>query len=780
MIWRWLWRAFAAASVVALAALLIAGKPPLLEDVSFGVAITDRDGRLMRLALADDQRYRIYTPLDAIAPELIDATLLYEDRWFHEHPGVNPVAVVHALFDTLGGAPRRGASTITMQVARLRFGLVTTSVGGKLVQMMRAVQLEAFYTKRQILEAYLNLAPYGGNIEGIGAASLVYLGKPARELSRAEAMALAVMPQSPNRRAPTRDGTTPADMRAARQRLIERWRERVPEDRDDVLAAGADLAVRPRSELPFAAPHVCDGVLARRDATAGPSEGEIRTTIDRGLQNLLERRIVSWVERGRDRGLVNAAAMLVDRHSMDVLASVGSAAFTDDAILGQVDGTRSPRSPGSTLKPLIYALALEHGLIHPRSILEDAPTRYGIYEPENFDGDFAGPINATDALTRSRNVPAVELEVRLRRQEGRSMFDALGRLGIVAPEKRERYGLSYVLGSAEVTMRDLVAIYAGLANGGIVKPLRDRLDVAGTGAVRLTSPEAAELVMEMLRSQERPNASPFAPVRDRVEVAWKTGTSYGFRDAWTVAVAGQYVLAVWVGNFDGRGNPAFVGRGAAAPLAFEIIDALRPRIISDRPAKLANINPTEVCAVSGMVPGEHCPRVHRTAFIAHVSPIATCDVHAQVLIDTASGERACPGELEGPGRHFETYELWPSNIARVFSRAGLKRRVPPPYAARCKLDDKSATGKPPRITSPQSVLTYSLRVDDPSSSVVPFSAVTDGDARALRWFVDDGYVGHAEAGETFMWQAHPGSFVVRAVDDNGRADSQQLLVERVE
>jgi penicillin-binding protein 1C len=195
---------------------------------------------------------------------------------------------------------------------------------------------------------------------------------------------------------------------------------------------------------------------------------------------------------------------------------------------------------------------------------------------------------------------------------------------------------------------------------------------------------------------------------------------------------------------------------------------------------LASVQHGEVCAVSGMIPGAHCPRTHRTAFIAGVSPIVTCDVHVQVLVDDVTGERACPGEDPAAGQHLEVYELWPSNIARVFERAGLRRRVPPKYASRCKLDDTSSTGKPPRITSPQSVLTYSLRIDDPRSAVVPFAAVTGADARDLRWFVDDRYVGHASAGETFMWQAHPGNFVVRAVDDNGRADSQQLLVERVE
>ncbi len=767
-------------AIVALGAVvLLCGRPALLGDVPFGVAIVNRDGKLMRLALADDERYRVFTRVNEMAPEVVDATILYEDRWFNWHPGVNPVALVHAAVDVATGSPRRGASTITMQLARLRFGLMTTSLWGKLTQMARAVQLEIWYSKADILEAYLNLAPYGGNIEGIGAASLVYFGKPASQLSRAESLALAVMPQSPNRRAPTRDGMTPTEMRAARQRLVDRWREEVPADAEDVLAATSDLSARPRSELPFEAPHVTAALLTARTNRAGPTSGTVRTTIDAKLQDLLERRITSWVERGRDRGLLNAAGMIVDWRSMEVLASVGSADFTSDAIDGQVDGTRARRSPGSTLKPLVYALALEHGLIHPRTILEDAPARYGIYEPENFDGSFAGPLTATDALVRSRNLPAVDLESKLQRQPDWSLYDLLARYQLAGLRSREHYGLSHVLGGVEVTMRDLVTLYAALANNGATRPLRDVVDATPGPEVRVTSPEAAALVIDMLENQERPHGSTFTNIRDSVQVAWKTGTSYGFRDAWTVAIVGQYVLAVWIGNFDARGNPLFVGRSAAAPLAFEIIDALRPRVIPRAKRPLPDIATTEVCAVSGMVPGAHCPRRTRTSFIAHVSPIGVCDVHAEVVIDTGSGERACPGESIAPGRHAEVFELWPSSIARVFDAAGLGRRKPPPYAARCKLDDRGVTGKPPRITSPQSVLTYSLRVDDPTSSVVPFAAVTDADARTLRWFVDERYVGSVTATDTFMWHAHPGAFVVRAVDDNGRADSQQLLVERV-
>lgn len=749
--------------------------PALLETTPFGAVLLDRDGRLMRLSLAHDERYRVYTALAEIAPEVIDATLLYEDRYFRWHPGVNPVALANAALDAATGASRHGASTVTMQLARLRFGLKTTTVIGKLCQILRALQLEAAYSKDEILEAYLNLAPYGGNVEGVGAASLVYFGKQPRALSRAESVALAVMPQSPNRRGPTRDGWTPPAMRAARDRLTERWQSVHPSDQAQTFAAGEDLAVRRRDELPFFAPHVCNALLAEGVT------GYVQTTIDRDAQSLLTRRIEAAIRRGRSHGITNAAAMLVDVRSMEVLASVGSAAFDDVTISGQVDGTRAKRSPGSTLKPFVYALALEHGLIHPRSVLEDAPTRYGIYEPENFDGQFAGPLSATEALTRSRNVPAVSLESHLQEEPDRSLDDLLRRAGITDLKSREHYGLSHVLGSAELTMRELVGLYAALANGGVMRPLHDVVaSHAHDPETRLVSPEAAQLVLQMLASSARPNATMLANVRDSILVAWKTGTSWGSRDAWTVAVTGQYALAVWVGNFDARGNPAFVGRTAAAPLAFEIIDALRPSIVERDATKLTSITSTEVCSISGKIAGPHCPHKTHTSFIANVSPIDVCDVHREIVIDDTTGARACPGEGAGEGRHAQVFEVWPSNLAAVFDRAGLPRHRPPAYATRCKLDERVAIGKPPRITSPQAIVTYNMRLDDPASNTVPFAAVTDADAHEVRWFVDDRYVGLTPAGVVLMWEAKPGDYVVRAVDDNGRSDSERLRVVRVE
>jgi penicillin-binding protein 1C len=757
------------AASVALLAWMAVPRPPLREGMSFSRAVFDRGGHLLRLTLAADERYRLWVPLSRISPAAVEATLLYEDRHFRLHPGVNPVALVRAAARTyLGGGRRMGGSTLTMQLARIRYRIDSRTPWGKLLQILRALQLERHYSKEELLEAYLNLAPYGNNVEGVGAASLVYFGKEAEQLGVRESMALAVVPQSPLRRAPGAarpHGPVPGLDEAA-ARLARRWLANHPGD-EQALAPGP-LAARAPSDLPFLAPHFVGAALA------SGSEGIVATTLDLHLQRMLERALRAHVERRRPVGIENAAALLVDRRSMEVLASVGSADFLDARIDGQVDGTRARRSPGSALKPFVYALALEQGLIHPLTVLEDAPARFRGYDPENFDGRFMGPLSATDALNRSRNVPAVKLSSRLHP----GLHDLLSRAGVGELQPEAWYGLSIALGGAEVTMEELVQLYAMLASGGVHRPLRTRLAAPPATGRRLLSVEAAWVVLDMLSKNPRPGAEVARFARRNVPVSWKTGTSHGYRDAWAVGVSGPYVLAIWVGRFDGQGNPAFVGIEAAAPLLFQVFDALRAEeraapFPPDPPPGLVRV---AVCPISGKLPGPHCRHTEVTWFLPGTSPIDTCDVHREVLVDRA-GRRACG---PGPGVRAEVYELWPSDLLRLFAEAGIPRRVPPPATPGCRLDDLSAGGVAPRITSPQEGVAYVLRASQPGEQSIPLTAVTDGDAREVYWFADAELVGKARPGEPLSWHARPGRYAIRAVDDRGRAGAVRVQVSVVE
>ncbi len=765
-------------------------RPPLAAAFPTSRAVLDMQGRLLRLTLADDDKYRLWTPLPAMSPQLVEAVLLHEDRHFYVHPGVNPVALLRAGVRTYTGGARQGGSTITMQLARLVYRLNTRSPWGKARQVARAVEFELLYSKAQILEAYLNLAPYGQNIEGVGAASLIYFNRPPRSLGLAEALTLAVIPQSPSRRA--LGDTQEKSLADARNRLYARWVARHPSAADQGGLVRLPLHLRGTADLPFRAPHAAAMLLA--DRTLAPAGNVLHSTLDLKLQQTLERQIQSHVARERRLGIANASAMLLDTRDMSVRALVGSADFFDATIDGQVNGTQARRSPGSTLKPFVYGLALDQGLLHPQTVLKDAPTAFGPFTPENFDGRFAGPIAAREALIRSRNVPAVAVSARLAQP---TLYQFLKNAGVARMQSEKHYGLGLALGGGEVTMEELVRLYAMLANRGVARPLRyvRTPEDAGGGEVRATraraapeegraaelrllSEEASFIVLDILRDNPRPDLAWSA--RARIPVAWKTGTSWGFRDAWTVGVFGPYVLAVWVGNFDGQGNPAFVGLQAAAPLFFQIVDAVvatQPAVAEPAFRQPANLRRIEVCAASGDLPNAECPLRTQTWFIPGKSPIALSTLHRSVAIDTRTGLPACPPH-DAANVRMEVYEFWPSDLAQLFAQAGMPRRQPP--VASCAIGpDATAAGAPPAITSPLRATTYTQRAGS-EPQVIALAAAAGADAHSLHWFANGAYLGAATPGVALGWRPGPGAYVLRVVDDRGRSNARDVRVELIE
>jgi penicillin-binding protein 1C len=765
---------------------LVLPKPPLLDGISFSQCVRDRNGALLRVTLAADQKFRIRTPLSDISPELVNATLRYEDKYYGKHPGVNPVALVRAAGDLLRThRVQSGGSTITMQVARLRFHLRTRTLSGKFVQIVRALELERHYSKSEILEAYLNLAPYGRNIEGIAAASEIYFGKPPARLTGPESIALSVIPQSPTRRALLSDRDNHSVNSAQRN-----WYDRAGVDRDQEFSA-REFSARAATEKRFLAPHFVQQILelvgtprgnaspARtvRSAQRADPTSEIVTTLDLEKQRLIERRVASYIAVNQNRGIQNAAALLIDVRSMDVLAQIGSADFSKVAINGQVDGTRSPRSPGSTLKPFVYALALEQGLIHPLSILADAPHSFGDYNPENFDRDFLGPIRASDALARSRNIPAVALTAELSHP---TLYEFLRDAGVPLSHPELFYGLALPLGGSEISMQDLVRLYAALANNGELKPLRrisrDPIAIKGKN---IFSAEASFLTLEMLGQLPRPELN--AADADRhAPVFWKTGTSHGFHDAWSVAVFDHYVLAVWIGNFDGRPNPTFIGRTAAAPLLFQIIDNLRanwPEPMQPHlPPTGANLKRVEFCAVSGDLPGPHCTQHVEGWFIPGVSPIKTCDVHREVLVDATTGLRVSMDDGTRELRR-EVYEFWPSELLALFQRAGVPRRTPPPFLPEATTEILARTGEPPKIISPSGDGVREIVNDARTQNAIPLRAKTEADVREVYWFAGKSFIGKADSTAVLSWKSSPGHYELTALDDHGRSASCRVNVQ---
>jgi len=739
---------------------LLLPKPPLLDGIPFSQCVRDRNGELLRVTLSADQKFRIWTPLPKISTDLINATLRYEDKYYARHPGVNPIALARCAIDLARfHRATAGGSTITMQLARLRLHLHTRTVPGKLEQILRALELERHYSKDEILEAYLNLAPYGRNIEGISAASLIYFDKPAAQLSGPESVVLSIIPQSPTRRALFAE----RDNRSVNQ-AQSNWYDRARVDSDAEFSP-REFRARVQSQRKFLAPHFVQQILE-----SSHERDEIITTLDLEKQQGIERRVADYIAIGRSRGIENASVFLLDARTMEVLAQVGSADFDKIDINGQVDGTRSPRSPGSALKPFVYALALEQGLIHPLSILADAPRSFGEYNPENFDREFLGPIRACDALARSRNVPAVELTSHLSHP---TLYQFLKNAGVPLPKPESFYGLALPLGGAEVSMQDLVRLYASLANNGELRPLRYRTNDPIAKSRRILSPEASFLTLEMLGNVPRPEMN-CADGSHSASVYWKTGTSHGFRDAWSIAVFDHYVLGVWVGNFDGRANPAFVGRTAAAPLLFQIIDSLRstwPEPNSPHlPPPGANLKRVEFCALSGDLPNAFCTQQAEGWFIPGTSPIKTCDVHREVLVDRVTGLRV---PIDDGTRELkrEVYEFWPGEFLRLFEQAGVPRKIPPPFFPGSGSELAGRTGHRPRIISPAN-----KEIVVASAKTVPLRAKVDADVREVYWFAGKKFIGQAGPDEFLGWDTAAGDYEITALDDHGRAGSCNVIV----
>jgi len=651
-------------------------KPDLLPvDLEYSRTVLDRDGGVVFLTTTRDGMLRLPTTLDQLAPEMLEATLEMEDRRFFSHPGVDIRSMMRATWGVVSRQKLGGGSTITMQLSRLRWDLSTRSLTGKSQQIFRAIQLERHYSKEEIAAAYFTIAPYGGNVEGVRAASFRWCGKPAAALTLREAASLSAIPQSPTARRPRDDGNP--RLSAAQARLMTRLRAHRGEPPNEL---DAEFYLTPHA-IPREAPH-----FARLRLLEEPGKPTVSTALDLAQQHAVEGSIRDFLDRWHSRGLRNASAVLLHAPTGEIRASVGSADFHNVQIAGQVDGTRARRSPGSALKPFIYALALDAGIIQPQTLLDDAPRRFAGYNPENSDHQFMGPIAAGEALKLSRNIPAIELANRL--PDG-GLAGFLKTSGIALPERS--HGLALAIGATELRLVDLARLYAELACPG-----HDGL-----------SPEASWLTLDALRCTE-----PAAPIG----LACKTGTSNGFRDAWACGVMGDWVLCVWVGHFNGRGMPGLFARETAAPLLWQTVHRLKlPAGFPDesRPPDVVQI---PMCAVSGDLAGKLCPLLRDGWFIGGVSPITSCSVHRK------SGD--------------SVVEVWSADRLEQFRKAGFPRSSTLPPGADDVPNSTAPLGPPPRILSPQSALTYYLQPNAPGQNRLQLEASAAPGTQRIHWFAD--------------------------------------------
>ncbi len=539
------------------------GPPPLGQNLEFSRVVLDRNGHLLRAYATKEGRWRLPAKVADVDPRFFDALFAYEDKRFRQHHGVDPLALMRAAFQLVtSGRIHSGGSTLTMQVARLLEPRSRRSFAAKMRQIVRAIEIERVLTKDQILSLYLELAPYGGNIEGIRAASLAYFGKEPRSLTLGQAALLVALPQSPELRRPDR---FPQAARIARNRVLDRYAAADHVPADEIAFAKAERMPLVRRPMPLLAAHAADRAIAK-----DPAAEAIALTIDADLQKNLEelaRERVRTLRQSLDPA-VSLAIFVVDNATGQVLAHVGSPAYFDERRAGEVDMTEALRSPGSTLKPFIYGIGFEDGFIHPQTLIDDRPQRYGNYEPRNFNYSFAGTVTVRDALQQSLNMPAIAILDRVGASRLSARLEQAG-APLVLPQGQAP-GLAIGLGGVGTKLSDLVMLYAGIAQLGMVLPLRERLDAPAPQARRLMSAVAAWYVGDVLRGSPPPENG--VPGR----IAFKTGTSYGYRDAWSVGFDGRHTIGVWVGRPDGAPVPGLIGREAAAPILFDAFGRIGP------------------------------------------------------------------------------------------------------------------------------------------------------------------------------------------------------------
>ncbi len=654
------------------------------------VVVLAEDGTPLRYWPGADGAMRHRVTLEQVSPLYVEALLGYEDRGFWWHPGINPAALLRAGWQWLrAGQVVSGGSTLTMQVARLLDAecadrqrnlqtCATRSLGAKARQMLRALQLEWHLSKREILTLYLNEAPMGGMVEGVEMAAQSYLGKSARDLSPAEAALLAALPQSPSRLRPDRH---PAQAQAARDKVLDR-----------LVSQGIWSAAQvqdARLEKVFAPPlrsRVLAPLLAERLRQRGLKAGEsvVPSLLDAGLQQRLEQVLLDRLNTLPEQ--VSIAALIVDNSNGAVRAYAGSADFGDMKRAAHVDMVRGLRSPGSTLKPFLYAMALDQGLVHAESLLVDAPQNFGGYAPGNFQADFSGPVSVSEALQRSLNVPAVDLLERIGPERFAAQLRGAG-LRLRMPANAAP-NLSLILGGGSTRLEELVGAYTALARGG--EALQPRLQAQDPlRPARLMSEGAAFIVREILENGGRPGA-PFRESQARI--AWKTGTSFGFRDAWALGVTDRYTLGVWMGRPDGTPNPGHFGANSAAPLLRDLAAALGPQQLAPR-RQPASVQAAPICwplgRLAASTPPDQCLQQRMAWLLDGAAPPtlpergATQGLEFQVLLEAGGHERVssdCAGPLARP----EPAVRWPALLQPWIENAQRHPLERLPWKAGCR------------------------------------------------------------------------------------------------
>ena len=744
---------------------------PLRTTVPYSTLVTTRDGQILHAFLSRDDKWRLYAELSDITPTLRDAIIFKEDKYFYYHPGFNPIALIRAAGrNLLTGQRTSGASTITMQTVRLLEPRERT-YGSKLIELFRAMQLELHFSKDEILQLYLNLIPYGGNIEGLKSASLLFFGKSPALLSLAELTTLSIIP---NRPSSLRLGERNALVVQERNRWLERFRTSHLFDDTAITDALNEPLTAYRRAAPQGAPH-----LSRRLRAENPNQPIIHSTLHPVVQSTVERLVQQYANRIRAYDIHNAAVLVVDNQLQEVVAYVGSADFDNAFDGGQVDGARAVRSPGSALKPLLYGLAFDAGVITPKSKLNDVPTNFSGYEPDNYDRRFNGPVTAEFALANSLNIPAVAL---LKEIGTPTLVSTLRKAGFSTVKKQTKeLGLSMILGGCGVTLEEMTRLYTSLANGGRLASLHIQLPaVPAASDARLLSPEAAYLVTHTLTQITRPDLpNNFDNSYHLPRIAWKTGTSYGRRDAWSIGYNQRYTIGVWVGNFSGVGVAELSGANTATPLLFNLFNTLdynSPTGWFRRPKNSSKLSMRLICPETGDVPGEFCAAPVTDYCIMGVSRYRRCQ-HRKAVFTNADGTLAyCAHCRPDSGAVRRSYPNLAPEVVMFYQSRHIPYEAVPPHNPACErvfgASDTQQNG--PLITSLNDRSEYFINTRQPAE--MPLTCQAANDVQTVFWYLNDKLYRRAKPAETVFFKPRPGVLKISCADDKGQSHDIHVLV----
>jgi len=724
---------------------------------------------LAHVFLSEDGRWRFpQRGRQAVDPAYIEALIAVEDKRFYSHPGVDPLAMARAVVSNLrSGRVVSGASTLTMQLSRLLMEPRPRNMRSKIIEALRALQLELRLSKEEILYNWVRFASFGRNVEGVSAASWVYFGRPASSsLTRGEILTLLAVPQAPARRYPA--ARNKAALARAREQLALRL------GFADAAARPAPTRMRP---LPRHMPHAARWL--RPQPKRGSSRDIIRTTIDPGTQRLAERLLARHHQQAKQRGIHNAAVVVADHRTGQIKALVGGFDWQNKEHGGQIPGFAVARSTGSLLKPFILSLAMDKGLALPGYLVRDLPTRFGRFFPRNYGGRHFGLLRAHRALALSLNLPFVSLLEQVGVQDLLGLLRSVG-FGHMRARGAEHYGLAAAVGGVEATLLEIAELYAALAGDGRHRPLSAVAELPRPTAQAAMAPGTAYLIRQALASKGRPGF----PGKQGPEgtLFWKTGTSSNSRDAWALGGGPRHVVGVWFGNLNGKPAPALVGARQAGPLLFDLLEGLGEgrRTAMSAPPGLQRIT---VCGYSGYPAGKACKERTKVQAPAGFAERRSCPFHMELLVDVQTGQAvtpACKGERRVVTR---SYLVWPADLRRWWAGRQRLPPLPPPFAPGCA--PPPGLVAPPRILSPPRgrVLvsqTPSPRRSDRSTSAhggssVPLLAWSPGSSR-LRWHVNGHYLGTVQPEQPLYHSFPPGRHHVFVMDEAGQSASSELLV----